>query len=309
MLTLFATPKPFRGHIGIIQRNAIESWKMLRPKCEIILFGDEEGAGETAREFGLRHEAFVERNEHGAKFLRHIFKRAQEIARHPLLCYANCDILLPSAFLRAAERLTAWRQNFLMVGQRWDLDISGRLNFSDPEWELRLVEQARKHGRQRPVEWIDYFAFPRGLFQEIPAMVIGRVGWDNWLLWRAGSLGYPVVDVSAVVTAVHQNHDYAYHPQGEAGVWYGQEAQRNIELAGGPAHLHSIENASHRLTERGLERKAFHWIVPARQAARRGLHRAASVALRATRPARHAMGLRQQTLQSLVARFPFLRGH
>ena len=26
MLTIFTTPKPFRGHIGIIQRNALKSW-------------------------------------------------------------------------------------------------------------------------------------------------------------------------------------------------------------------------------------------------------------------------------------------
>ena len=42
MLTIFSTPKPFRGHIGVIQRNAIESWKRIHPDVEIILFGDEE---------------------------------------------------------------------------------------------------------------------------------------------------------------------------------------------------------------------------------------------------------------------------
>lgn len=29
MLTIFATPKPFQGHVGIIQRNAIGSWVRL----------------------------------------------------------------------------------------------------------------------------------------------------------------------------------------------------------------------------------------------------------------------------------------
>ena len=31
MITFFTTPKPFLGHIGIIQRNAIESWKRRIP--------------------------------------------------------------------------------------------------------------------------------------------------------------------------------------------------------------------------------------------------------------------------------------
>src|SRR5713226_719892 len=56
MLTIFSTPKPFRGHIGITQRNALRSWTLLHPEVEIILFGDEAGAAEVCAEFGLRHE-------------------------------------------------------------------------------------------------------------------------------------------------------------------------------------------------------------------------------------------------------------
>lgn len=46
MLTIFAAPKPFYGYIGVIQTNAIQSWLLLRPECEVILFGDEEGMAE-----------------------------------------------------------------------------------------------------------------------------------------------------------------------------------------------------------------------------------------------------------------------
>lgn len=53
MLTLFTTAKPFRGHDGIIQWNALKSWALLRPSVEVILFGDEEGAAKTAEELGL----------------------------------------------------------------------------------------------------------------------------------------------------------------------------------------------------------------------------------------------------------------
>ncbi len=91
MLTLFTTAKPFRGHDGIIQRNALKSWTLLRPSVEVILFGDEEGAAKTAEELGLRHEPQVERNEFGTKRLDTMFCRAQKIAQHDVLCYINCD--------------------------------------------------------------------------------------------------------------------------------------------------------------------------------------------------------------------------
>src|SRR5215472_2941292 len=100
MMTLFTTAKPFRGHINTIQRNALRSWTLLHPEAEIILFGDDEGAAEVAREFGIRHEPDVERDESGMKRIDYIFGRAQAIARHDVLCYANCDILLTSDLRR-----------------------------------------------------------------------------------------------------------------------------------------------------------------------------------------------------------------
>ena len=54
LLTIFATPKRFQGHIGVIQRNAIASWTHLKPKPEIILFGTDEGTAEIARGFGVK---------------------------------------------------------------------------------------------------------------------------------------------------------------------------------------------------------------------------------------------------------------
>jgi hypothetical protein len=65
LLTLFSIPKPFDGHIGVIQRNALESWTRLRPACEIVLFGDEPGVAEVARELSLKHVPDVTRNEFG----------------------------------------------------------------------------------------------------------------------------------------------------------------------------------------------------------------------------------------------------
>ena len=104
MLTFFTTAKPFEGHNGVIQRNALRSWKLLHPEVEVILFGDEEGAAEAAGELGLRHESYVERSARGTKRLDYVFERGQEIARHEIVCYCNCDILLTEDFRVAVAR-------------------------------------------------------------------------------------------------------------------------------------------------------------------------------------------------------------
>lgn len=302
MLTIFATPKPFHGHIGVIQRNALESWKRLSPDVEVILFGDEEGAAETAHELGLRHEPHVERNEQGSKVLPYLFGRAQQMARHRFLCYCNCDIIQTGELLEALRAVSAWRDRFLMVGRRWDLDIRTPLDFASADWQAQLTSRARSKGRQRPPNWIDFFAFPCGQFADLQPLVIGRVGWDNYLLRLARHQGVPLVDVSPIVTAIHQNHDYAYHPQGEHGVWHDELAQRNIALAGGLPNLYTIEDATHVLTSAGIRVRWAHRWAPARRAMVRGWYRAWFALLGATRPVRHALGLRQENLSALFAK-------
>ena len=94
MLTIFALPKPFKGHFGLIQRNAISQWARLRPRPEIILFGNEEGTAEIAQEFGLRHVSEIRRNQYGTPLLSDLFEKAQTLAGCNTLCYVNADIML-----------------------------------------------------------------------------------------------------------------------------------------------------------------------------------------------------------------------
>jgi hypothetical protein len=281
MVTIFTTAKPFRGHVGIIQRNALQSWKALHPEIEIILFGADEGAAEAAQEFGLRHEPHVERNEWGTKRLDYLFARAQAIARHEILCYINCDIILMQDFCRAIDRVRAMHREFLMVGRRWDTDITEPLRFSppdsqsrerqSPDWQEDLRRLALTRGRKCTAEWIDYFAFSRGLYgPDMPPFVL-RVFWDNWLVWKALDSKRPVVDASRAVLAVHQNHDYSHHPQGKAGIWSGEEAGLNGKLAGGWRHLRTIADATEVLPPEKLKRNTMrHWSTAKRYARQAG---------------------------------------
>jgi hypothetical protein len=315
MLTFFTTAKPFLGHDGVIQRNALKSWTLLRPDVEVILFGDDAGAAEAVRSLGIRHEPQVERNERGSKRLDNLLGRAQAIARHNLLCYINCDIILMQDFCKALARVNAAHSEFLMVGRRWDTEVNELYDFEGKDWETRLQTTVLRHAKQRTPEWIDYFAFTRGLYADVPPLVIGRVFWDNWLLWKARNSGKPVVDASDVVLAVHQNHDYRYHPQGKQGVFHGEEAGRNYELAGGWRHLRTIADADEVLREGGLKpNRLRHWAAAkryVRQAFRVLLHDIVEPAwfflLEITRPLRRIFGVDAGTLRRLRGKvFPRL---
>jgi len=192
-ITLVTTGKAFAGHSGMIQRNALASWTRLHADVEVILLGDDAGAAEVARELGLRHEPRVERNRFGSKRLDYMFARAEEMARHEVLCFCNCDIILLPEFCDALERVRGRHERFLMVGRRWDTEIREALDFRDGGWGKRLKGLAHARGVQQPGWSIDYFAFRRGLYAEMPALVIGRIWWDHWLVWKAREEGAAVV--------------------------------------------------------------------------------------------------------------------
>lgn len=250
-VTIFTTPKPFHGNIGIIQRNAIQSWLMMYPECEIILFGNEEGTAEVASKFGIRHIPEVGCNEYGTPLISSMFEIAQDVASHQLMCYVNADIILMRDFMAAVRRMP--KHSFLMVGHRWDLDIHDALDFNRADWEMQLRARVADAGKLHGDSGIDYFVFRRGFWHDIPPFAIGRPAWDNWFIYRARTLDAPVIDATETVTAIHQNHDYAHHPQGTNGVWKGPEAQKNWELAGGPSHLFSLPDANWILTPQGLK--------------------------------------------------------
>lgn len=292
MITFFSAPKPFAGHIGVIQRNAIRSWTLLHPDVEVILFGNEKGTAEVAQELGVRHEADVARNEFGTPLLHHIFRRAQETARHEWVCYSNADIIQTQQFRSALVRARAWGRPLLLVGRRWDLDIVEPLDFSQPGWGEVLSAMALTRGKQRTPEWIDYFAFPRGLCEEMPPFAVGRPGWDNWMIWKFRRSGVSVLDVSPSVVAIHQNHTYAKQSQASQGPWPAEESARNRALAGDGRCHNTIADATEVLTPEGIRpNRKRHWVNFKRSVAKVRNSIWFSV-LDITRPARHALGLR-----------------
>ena len=267
MLTLFTVPKPYRGRIGGIQRNALESWRALDPGLQIILVGDEDGVQEAAREAGVEHLAGLARNDRGTPRLDSAFELVEGVARHPLWGFVNADIVLLDDFLPTVAQVVARFRSFLLVGESRDLPIASGALLGDPAVRRSLRQRALADGRQRGYAALDYFVFPRGHFGDLPPFLIGRACFDNWLVWRARQRG-PVVDATRRVVSVHQSHDYAHVAGGLDEAYYGQEAKYNEQLAGGRSHIYTLHDASHRLSRNGIVYRNLGSTLRAREGAR-----------------------------------------
>jgi FkbM family methyltransferase len=231
-ITIFAIPRQFVGHIGLIQRNAIKSWTLLEPRPEIILFGDDDGVAEVAEEFGLRHIPSVKRNSYGTPLINDMFDKAQAIASNNILAYVNSDIILLNDFMPAVEMVAKRFNEFLMIEQRWDTDISEPIDFEDADWEKKLRQFVRQNASLHAVTGVDCFVFTKCLWSVIPPFGIGRTMWDIWLVREALLCDQPSVDASKMVTIVHQNHDFSHIPGGTDAAIFKTEVQRNLALGG-----------------------------------------------------------------------------
>ncbi len=249
MLTILSTPKRFEGIFDVIQTNAITSWTKLTPRPEIILFGRDEGTAEICAALGLRHVPDVATTEQGTPLLSDMFLRGQELAANEVVCWANADVIFTDALLHGAAVVERHPRRGYLVGRRTDIDQDALLEFG-PDWQDRLLDVARQTGEVKPVNWIDYFMFTRGLFTDLPAFAIGRPGYDPWLIWRAAGLGADVIDATAFVTAIHQRHDYS-HVGGRSVAFTGAEAQQNAAIVDDWRHYHSIAYAKLRLDATG----------------------------------------------------------
>ncbi len=242
MLTIFSAPKPFRGHIDIIQRNAIRSWMELGSQIEVLLIGDEEGMDAVAREYGLRQISDVKRNELGTPRLDSIFGRARQEARYPILCYLNADILLMDDLLPAVERVAERFDKFLIVGRRWDLNVRELLPFA-LGWQSTLRTRVKQHGKLHSATGSDYFVYPRQMFADMPPFALGRAGWDNWMIYAGRVTHIPVINATIAITIIHQEHDYSHLPGGRPH-YRLPESKKNVALAGGNATVFSLRDAN-----------------------------------------------------------------
>lgn len=248
MFTLFSIPKPFENpHISIIQENAIKSWLNIPGEVEVILCGDDFGVKEICQKNNILHIANVECTESGTPLLSSVFDLVREKAKYNIIVYINADIIITSDFLKIFNLLP--KEDFLVVGRRWDLNITELLDFSK-NWEKEINAMIKREGKLHAQAGSDYFIFKKELFKNLPPFAVGRIGWDNWMLQEALNKDILVIDATPLVKVIHQNHDYS-HKVGKIKL----EDKKNISLAGIVKFLPTLRNIKYELRPDGIRKR------------------------------------------------------
>jgi hypothetical protein len=253
LITIFTAPKAFTNpHIAVIQRNAVQSWIHMGEHVQVLLLGEEDGLAEVASELGVQHFPNVARNGQGTPLVSSMFELARQHSDSPYLACVNADVILMPETMDVINTVSSQVNEFLIVGQRWDLEVKVPLEFKTG-WEEQLHLDLRERGRLHPPSGSDYFIFPRQCFHEMPRFAIGRAGWDNWMFFHARQKGWPVIDATSILPVIHQDHDYSHLPGGQPH-YRLPETSENVRLAGGRRAIFTLADTDYTFIDGKLEK-------------------------------------------------------
>ncbi len=208
MISLFTTTKDFEGEYITIQKNALCNWRSISDEIQIIIIGASNGAKEAANAIKAEYIEDVETSILGTPTIPGLFKTAEKYAHYNILCYVNADILFPDNFSDIINILSNQMGKIMAVGHRWDLKIHGLIDFDNFIERKKFWNNAKAKSHKHACTGIDYFIFKKGTLRNLPPLIIGRFGWDNWLLWKTRRMRIPLIDLSDNLFAIHQSHSY-----------------------------------------------------------------------------------------------------
>ena len=225
----------------------------------MILLGNEEGLDEAAQELGAVHLPGVASNKSGTPLISSMLQLARQHSHSDNLCIVNADMILMPDFVRAAKQVVQLKHDFVMLSQRWDVDVADPIEFTNG-WQDRLRSSALSQGSLHRPAGSDFFLFPRSCYTEVPDFAIGRAGWDNWMIYKAHEEKWAIVDATPSMMIVHQNHDYSHLPDSKPHYTL-PETNENIRLAGGEAAIrYTVLNSTHCLRNGKLARPGMSYL-------------------------------------------------
>jgi hypothetical protein len=153
-----------------------------------------------------------------------------------------------SSFSRTVDVVyNAMRDNdFLIIGRRWHVMLTRPWDFSKPDWERQLESYAETHGFLDRITGIDYFIFPKDLFETMPPLALGRCWHDAWIIYHAKRFKIPVVDATQANMIIHQRHDFSYVPFNKKGIinMKSPEIVENQKLCKGGCRFYNVLDAT-----------------------------------------------------------------
>lgn len=261
MLCLFTTLKPVE-YKTVIYQNVIRNWALLSPsRIRPVLFVPSndtplfsssqqhrdieedptpplnQSVIQLATSLGWTTLVPPRTNDQNIPHLKEMFSGVERLLPGCVFYgYANGDVLFDDGLLRTleavAEVLRPLRRT-LIVGRRTNFEHRGREVYLPSD----VKQVAETDGRLFISDAQDYFVMTPGFpWSFVPDVIVGRPGYDNFLVATAIRRGVSVVDATRSVTALHQTDrdgNFAGHN------WNNSDRDYNLRAIGRKFRYHS----------------------------------------------------------------------
>ena len=215
MYILFCCPLPFENkHIAMIQTNALLSWKKLNFFDKIIITGNENGVKDFCLEHNFIHEPNLQVSEYNTPLISSIFEKGISHSQKDtdILIYINSDIILLSNFSNKLKNIISTIQNedlingILIVGQKINWWNIYNIDYSDINYENKLIESVNNMSELHPLTGIDYWIFTRNTYKNnIPPFLIGKWLFDGCLVHLANKTNKLTINATNEIQIIHQD--------------------------------------------------------------------------------------------------------
>lgn len=203
VLTLFTTWTATKDNYA--RRNTtVENWAMLKPFVVPLLFTTDEDLRERVEIKGWKTLPILKTGI-GIPVLKDMYITTMSKFQSKFYAYANGDILFTDNLLLTLfgvmENIDLQNNNVLITGQRTNV-----LNISKQESTnfTTLREMLTTRGELFTPWAMDYFISTRNFpWKDMPDVVIGRRGFDNFLVMESQKREFMVIDATNTILAVH----------------------------------------------------------------------------------------------------------
>ena len=211
LVTMFTTLKD----VGVrteLHKRTLSNWAALSPGIQPVLFVPQPDVQtsrwvDLAGESGWDVRATSDLNK-GIPILTAMFKQILNESITPFVGFANGDILFDHSIIETLQELSAIKdveqESIMIVGKRQNVNIT-QYDLGSGE-NMTKLHQADLRAKEYVGYAQDYFIISRkGLpWEKIPDFVIGRNGYDNWLVIEAQVWNTTLIDATQTIMALHQ---------------------------------------------------------------------------------------------------------
>ena len=210
VVTMFTTIRDRQCRRSIHNRT-LRNWAALSPHMDPVLFVPHTEVNTSSWPMAAKSQNWDVRILHDLRnelpIIKAMFMEILKSSNTPFVGYANADILFDTSLISTLSALSksvhVQNKMTLVIGRRRKVNVT-TFDLGDGDDLDRISEMDQRqlfHGFAQ-----DYFIISRqGLpWDDIPDFVVGRNGYDNWLVVKGQDWGLTLVDASRTLLALHQ---------------------------------------------------------------------------------------------------------